>query len=153
MVWFIPFLMYASAAAAALGAIQQGMAGKRAGVANAIQARTNASVARTNAASAAIQQRRENYLRIGAMRANAGASGIIGGSMSDLLLDAETQGDLQVQNILTRGEQESAGFESTAMLDRAAGRSAQTGGFLSAAGSLMGGVAAGADAQRVLRRD
>lgn len=153
MVWFVPFLMYASAAAAALGAIQQGVAARKAGKANAIQARTNASIARANAASAAVQQRRENYLRIGAMRANAGASGIIGGSMSDLLLDAETQGDLQVQNLLTRGEQEAAGFESTGRMDLVAGRSAQIGGVLSAAGSLMGGIAAGMDAKRVLSRD
>lgn len=124
-----------------VGTLQQGVAAKRAAKFNASVAKRNAEVARRNAVSAAEQQRRENYLRIGAIRANVGASGGTRGSALDMLGDVATQGEMAVRNIFTRGAEESAGLESTASMERSRARSAMPGAALAAGGALAGGAA------------
>lgn len=137
----VPYLVVASAAVSAYGAIRQGQAAKAASKFNAAVADQNAVLARQEARDLAIQQSRENYLRLGAIRAAQGKSGGAAdeGSVLDVIGDAASQGELQRQYILRSGELKAAGFTNTGMLDRMSGKNAQTAGYLQAGSALLSG--------------
>lgn len=139
----IPFIIAASAAVSAYGAIRQGQAAKAAGVYNATVNEQNAQISRQEAKDLSRQQDRENYLRLGAVRANQGkAGGAAGeGSVLDVLADVAGQGELEKQNILYRGELKARGYTNTAALDAFGGKNAQTASYLKAGGELLGGGA------------
>jgi hypothetical protein len=151
MIAAAPYLAGASAAITGISAIQQGVAARRAGKHNALVAEQNAVLARQEANSLAEQQDRENFLRLGAIRASQGKSGGSGGegSVLDIIGDVAAQGELQRQYILRAGEIKAAGYSSTATLDRASGRAAQTAGYMRAGSALLEG---GVD-YAVLKRD
>lgn len=139
----VPYLVVASAAVSAYGAIRQGQAAKAASKFNAAVADQNAVLARQEARELAVQQSRENYLRLGAIRAAQGKSGGAAGegSVLDVIGDAASQGELQRQYILRSGEMKAAGFTNTGMLDRMSGKNAQTAGYLQAGSALLSGGA------------
>lgn len=139
----VPYLLAASAAVSAIGAIQQGQAAKSAANYNATLEQMNARAARQDAADQAAQVDRENYLRLGAIRANQGKSGGAAGegSVLDILSDAASQGELERQYVLKAGERKAFGHEASANLDRAQGRNAQTGSYLKAGSELLSGGA------------
>jgi len=141
MIPFIPVILQATGAAvAAIGLIKEGQASKAASQANAAAARRNAAIAEVNAHKEASAKRRENALRMGAMRARAGASGVKQTSALDLLQDVGTQGEMDVKDTLLAGQFAASGYRMEADAERRAGRAASTSGYLSAAGALAGGL-------------
>jgi hypothetical protein len=150
----IPYIMAASAAVSAIGAIQQGKAQKAAADYNATINIQNAQIARADAAAMAQQQDRENYLRLGAIRAAQGKSGGVAneGSVLDVLGDTAAQGELEKQNILYQGEQRARGFTNTAALDTFSGKQAQRSSYMKAGSELLSGGANAAYAYNRLKR-
>ena len=138
----IPFLMMASAAVAAYGAIQQGQAAKAAGKFNEAVNAQNAEIARTNARVQAGQVQRENALRLGAIRAAAGASGgTQEGSVLDVIADVGRQGELDRQYVIYQGEAQARGYTNTASLDRMGAKAASNASYYKAGSELLGGAA------------
>jgi hypothetical protein len=135
--------MMASAVVGAVGAIQQGKAAKAAADFNATINMQNAEIARADAAMQAQQIGRENYLRLGAVRAAQGKSGGAAGegSVLDVLGDVAAQGELEKQYALYQGEQRARGFQNTATLDTFSGQQAQKAGYLKAGTELLSGGA------------
>lgn len=138
----VPFLPLISAGVAGFGAIMQGLSMRAAGKYNAAMMRQNAKLAMEEATMLATQQERENYMRLGSIRAAQGKSGGSGseGSVLDVIGDAAAQGELQKQYIIRQGEMKAAGFQSTATLDEAMGRNAATAGVLTAGSELLSGT-------------
>jgi len=139
----IPFIMAASAVVGAIGAIQQGNAAKAAADYNSTINAQNADIARRDAAAQAGQIDRENFLRLGSIRAAQGKAGGAAGSGSvlDVLGDVAAQGELEKQNAIYQGEQRARGYANTAQLDTFGGRNAQTSGYLKAGTELLSGGA------------
>jgi hypothetical protein len=150
----IPYIMAGSAAISAIGAIRQGQAAKAAADYNATINQQNALIARQDASQQAAQADRENRLRLGTIRANAGASGGTGaGSVFDVLGDAAAQGELEKQNILYQGELKARGYTNTSNLDTMSGGVAQQAGYMKAGSDLLSGTADAYTAQQKLKRN
>lgn len=139
----ISWVVIAASAVSAIGAIQQGQAAKASANYNAAIADQNAQLSRQQAQANATQQARENYLRMGAIRAAQGHSGGEGGSGSvlDVIGDVAMQGELQKQNILYQGELQARGYGNTAALDRSQGKNAVTSSYFAAGSALLQGGA------------
>ena len=140
----IPWIQGAAAVVGALSAIQQGRAAQAAANYNATINEQNAQISRADAAIEATQVQRENALRLGAIRANQGASGGAAGegSVLDVLGDVAAQGELERQFVLYQGEQRARGFTNTAQLDRYSGRQARSASYMRAGTELLSGGAA-----------
>lgn len=123
----------------AAGAVSQGASASAAGKYNAEMGWQNAQIARQTAKDQAIQQQRENYLRLGDMQASIGASGGTGGSFLDVLGDSAAQGELERQNIIYRGSVRSNMLAHGASLSEAEAAAGEKGGYLKAAGELLRG--------------
>lgn len=106
---------------------------------NARMSRYMAGVAYKAALDNTRQVARENYLRLGEMRASVGASGGTGGSFLDVLADTAAQGELQKQKTLEYGLSKAAIIFAGGSASEAAAAGAERGGYLKAAGSLIGG--------------
>lgn len=131
----------AAAAVSAYGAYQQGQAAKTQAKFNAKIADENAQSARAQSAMQQQQQDRENYKRLGAIRANQGASGgTMEGSALDVLGETAAQGELEKQNIGYRGEMQARGFTNTASLDLFGGKQAEKAGNIQAGSELLKGA-------------
>lgn len=139
----IPYIVAASAVVSAVSSIQQGKAAKAAADYNATISLQNAEISRSNARAEAGQISRENYLRLGAIRAAAGRNGGVSGegSVLDVLGDVAAQGELEKQQALYQGELGARGYTNTATLDRIQGKSAQRAGYLKAGTDLLSGGA------------
>lgn len=95
------------------------------------------------------QNNRENRVRLGAVRAAAGASGgrVNTGSVVDIVSDLTTQNELERSQIQfdqetkERAERHAGeGFQSDALLASMGGKAATTAGTFGAAASLLGGA-------------
>lgn len=107
------------------GAQQQQAATVAAANYNAKTAMEDAVIAREQAQAEAKQITRSNLLRLGSLRAAAGASGVTAsGSVIDVVGDLVTQGELAYQNALYIGELKARGFESDAHLESLRAQSA-----------------------------
>lgn len=139
----LPFFQIAGAVVSAVGALRQGQASASAAEYNAQINQQNAQIARDNAAMQARQQDRENYLRLGAIRAAQGKSGGAAGegSVLDVLADTAAQGELQKQDIIYQGELRARGFQNTANLDEYSASTARSGSYLRAGSELLSGAA------------
>lgn len=137
----IPFIQVAAAVVGAIGAIRQGQAARSAADYNAAIAEQNAQAIRQQSEIQTKQIERENFLRLGSIRAAQGkAGGDTGqGSVLDVIGDAAAQGELDKQNSIYRAELQARGYQNTAALDTFSGRSAQTAGFMKAGSELLGG--------------
>lgn len=137
----VPYVMAAAAAVSAYSAVRQGQAAKAAATFNETVDKQNADIARANAQAQAKQQDRENFLRLGAIRAaqgkNGGAAGE--GSVLDIIGDVAAQGELEKQNILYQGELQARGYGNTATLDRFQGKNALTSSYYKASSDLLEG--------------
>ena len=139
----IPALIIASTAVSVVGLVMQGRAANAAGKFNAAVAEQNATVARQEAAMLSQQQDRENYKRLGAIRAAQGKSGGASdeGSVLDVIGDAVSQGELQKQYIARAGEMKARGYDQTATLDRVKAYNDRSAGYMAAGSTLLGGAA------------
>jgi hypothetical protein len=100
----------------------------------------------------AAQTERENFLRLGAIRAAQGASGGTGeGSVLDVIADVARQGELERQYKLYQGEAAARGYINTATLDTMQGRAARQAGQLRAGTELLSGAASGLQAHNRIR--
>jgi len=137
----IPFIMAAGAVMSAVGALQQGQAAKQAADYNSTIATQNAQIARQNAADKAMQADRETYLRLGAIRANQGASGGNSGegSVLDVIGDVAAQSELEKQQIVYQGEMQARGFTNDSTLDTFTGETQQRVSYWKAGGELLSG--------------
>jgi hypothetical protein len=86
----------------------------------------------------ATQQARENYLRLGDMRASIGKSGGTGGSFLDVLADTAAQGELAKQNIIYAGAVKANNLVRGALLDQTQATTAKLGGYFKAGADLIG---------------
>lgn len=137
----ITIVTVASTVFGVVSAISQGNAAKKAADYNAQINTQNAAIARQNASDKAKQVDRDNYLRLGAIRANTGKNGGEGdtGSVLDVLGDVAAQGELDKQYTIYQGELQARGYTNTATLDSYQGENAQTSGYLKAGSELLGG--------------
>lgn len=150
-------LMIASTVIGGVGAIQQGNAAAAAGRYNAQVAEMNATLAERRAKDAlergAVeeQQKRAQVAQLqGRQKAAMAANGVdlTFGSPLDTLVDTAVLGDLDALTIRQNSAREAYDFRVQGMnaradagLSRANARSAQTGGYLAAAGTVLGGGA------------
>lgn len=149
----VPYMILAGATISAVGAIQQGKAARAAAEFNARISRENAQIAREQTIQAVRQTDRENYLRLGAIRAAQGASGgKAEGSVLDILADTAAQGEIQRQDVIYRGALAERGYLNTAALDQASGRNASRQGYLQAGSELLQGAGNAYVAQGKLKR-
>jgi len=138
----------AGAIASSAASANQAQAQSQAAEFNAAVAGQNATLARQQAAVDAANIELQGDRKRGAVRAAAAASGLTGGSVSDILADVATTNELEVLLTKYKGDVAATGFTNTATLDRARADSfitrageARTAGYLSAGGMLVkGGV-------------
>ncbi len=112
------------------------------------QAKGEADLANANAETAAQQanaaeetQRRRNRSILARQRAAIAESGIgFGGSAERLQQDSAVQAELDALSVRYEGRLRGLGFQNEARFARSRGRAAVTSGWLSAAGSLLGGM-------------
>lgn len=140
---------------AGAGAVQQGMAAQSAGQYNQNIAEMNATLSERRAKDAlergalAEQRKRQEVARItGAQTAAMAANGVdlSFGSPLDTLIDTATMGELDALTIRTNANREAYDFRVDAVnkrasgnLERMKGDAAATGGYLNAAGTILGG--------------
>jgi hypothetical protein len=127
-------------AVSVMSTLNQGRQAQQAADYNAQVNAQNAQIAQTNAAAQAKQIDRENYLRLGAIRANQGRSGgEMTGSALDVLGDVAGQGEYEKQLAVYEGDMKARGFRNTAALDTASGENARTSSYFKAGAELMSG--------------
>ena len=149
----VPVLLWVSAGLAAVSAIKQGQAANAASAFNAMVQKQNSEQARSEARMQSAQTERENFLRLGAIRAAQGASGGTGeGSVLDVIADTARQGELERQYKLYQGEAAARGYANTAALDTMQGQASQQAAQLRAGTELLGGAASEMSAQQKLKR-
>lgn len=134
-------LALASTAIGAVGKIAEGNAAAAAANYNAKLAIQQGNTAAANAYTEAQMKRRETARRIGQTAAAIGSSGFtVQGTPLEVLSETAALGELDAQTIITNGLNKSRGFENDARLERLRGRTAQTQGYLDAAGTLLSGA-------------
>lgn len=150
----IPFMMIAGAVMSAMSSMSQASAAKDAADRNAVIQTQNAGIATQNAADQNVQNQRDNYMRLGAIRANAGKNGGTGdsGNVLDILGDVGAQGELEKQYTTYQGQLQARGYTNTSSLDTAQGQNAQTSGYLKAGTELFKGASSYANADSQLVR-
>lgn len=138
----VPYVMMAAAAVSAYSAVRQGQAAKAASDFNTAIDKQNATLARQDAAMQAQQQDRENFLRLGSIRAAQGkAGGAAGeGSVLDVIGDVAAQGELQRQYDVYQGGMKARGYNNTASLDQSQGKNALTSSYYKAGSELLSGA-------------
>lgn len=142
---FTSFLPWAAAAGTAMsvyGSYKQGKAAQAAAKFNAQIAEQNAQIAREQARQQVQQHDREQYLRLGKIRAAQGKAGGVAdeGSVLDLLGDTAAQGEIARQDIVYRGELSARGYTNTAAVERFEGKAARSQSYLRAGSELLTGA-------------
>lgn len=137
----VPFLQIAGTIFSAVSAISQGMNANAAGQRNAQINQQNAVIAHQNADAQNVQNQHDNYMRLGAIRANQGKSGGTGdsGSVLDVLGDVAAQGELDKQYTTYQADLQARGYINTANLDSASGSNALKTGVFKAGSELLSG--------------
>lgn len=154
MAFAIPYVIAAAAVTSAVGAIQQGKAAKAAAEFNARVAEQNSQIVHEQTIQEVRQFDREQYMRIGAIRAAQGKAGGAAneGSVLDILADTAAQGEIQRQDIIYQGALAERGFQNTAVLDRFEGENAVRQSRLAAGKELLQGGANAYSANGRLKR-
>lgn len=143
----------AAAGIAAYGAYEQGQQAKKAADFNAQIASNAAKADMEQAQAQAEQDKRQAVLRLGMIRANAGASGVTSsGSVLDVLGDVATQSKLQQQTDIYQGGLRASANRNTAISQSVSGAAAARAGVVSAGANLIGGAADAASRYQVLSR-
>lgn len=139
---FLPVVLaVAGTAMTAIGQIRQGQAAKAAADYNAQVANNNAIVAEQQSQSQAMVQGRRAMMQNGGLLANMAANGIeVGeGSPIDILSQSAANAEMDRQNIIYNGRVKAQSLRNQAQLDTFQGETAQSNGFMSAAGTLLSG--------------
>ena len=131
-----------STAVSVVGSLMQASAKSDAAEYNAEMARRNALMATQQAEADADAQRRKAVRQIGAMRANYGASGVVGneGSPLDILAQSASDAEMDRLNILYRGKVRASGYEASAALDDQKAENEMTAGILGAGRAVVLGL-------------
>ncbi len=123
-------------------AVASGVQQQRVMEADSETAAKNAEIAAQQASAAEDAQRRRGRSILARQRAAIAESGIgFGGSSERLQQDSAVQAELDALNVRYEGRLRGLGLQSEARMARSRGRGAMAGGFLSAAGELLGGYA------------
>lgn len=102
----------------------------------------NAKAANQQAAAAEDAQRRRGRSILARQRAAIAESGIgFGGSSETLQQDSAVQAELDALNVRYEGRMRGLGLQTEGRFARSRAKSAMAGGYLSAAGELLGGYA------------
>jgi hypothetical protein len=138
----LPFLMMAGQAVQAVGSIKAANAAQDAAEFNAQQAEKNAALTREQAADNERTYRINSQKDIGKMQAGFAANGLsLEGSASDVLAEAYATSEFDVQKIKHGASLQELSYKQQAEAERKKGGAAMTGGYLSAAGTLLSGGA------------
>lgn len=131
-----------SALTGAIGSIREGQAAAAQAAFQARVAEQQAAFARQRSARQEAVFRRDVKRFKGTQRALLAKSGVRVGEGSPLLLQEETaaRAELEALTIRAGGDITSARLRQQAILERMAGRSARTAGFIGAGASLLSGV-------------
>lgn len=120
-----------------VGSVVGGMNAAKSDSYNAQVAAQNAMIARNTAEYQAQQQQRQARIKIGAIEANYGASGItMEGSPLDVLESSARNAELDRQAIIYQGQIRAAGYEDQATLDTMRESSDLSTGIFRGIGSL-----------------
>lgn len=134
--------MAAATALSAGTAVASGYQQSNQAEAEADLASANAKVAGQQAAAAEDAQRRRNRSILARQRAAIGEAGIgYGGSSEKLQQDSAVLAELEALSIRYNGRMSALGFRTDARNARQRASNAVAGGYLSAAGALLGGAA------------
>lgn len=133
----------AGTAVATYSAVKQGQAASQSASFQANQASQNAQIATQQGVE---DQRAFNIFsrqQIGAISEGYGASGVSGtqGSAQDMIESGARESELDSLKIKYGASLKAAGYTNTATLSSTEANAASTGGYLSAAGTLLGGGA------------
>lgn len=133
---------YIGMAMTAISAISQASSEKNSANYNAKIADQNATAARLAADANAKRQKVNAEKSIGSMEAAFSASGVSSneGSAIDVMAESARNAELDYQTIKHGGELQALGYENTARLERSRASNAMSKGYMSAAGSLIGGA-------------
>lgn len=128
-------------AASAVGSIAGGISANNVANYNAKVAENNATAERQRAAYEADMTRDRVRQTIGAQRAAAAGSGLVGsqGTPVTVLGDTAKQGELDVLARLYSGNASATAYQNDAARMRAEGRAQRTAGFMNAGTSLLSG--------------
>ncbi|QEN88231.1 hypothetical protein FZC33_18820 [Labrys sp. KNU-23] len=125
----------------AIGAIQQGNAAKAQSDAQAEAYRRQAQIETMTGEYQAGRKQDQVDSTIGTQTALTGGSGVnLDGSPTDVIGSTASEGALDVAAIRWNAKNQTNNLNYQARLANIAGRNAQTGGYLTAAGSLFGGL-------------
>lgn len=100
----------------------------------------NATVTQQQGQIAEDQQRRQSEQVIGQEKANAGASGAAGGSAADVIMQSAFNSEMDALNTKYNYDTKATALEMDAKLAGQRAQSQRTGGYLTAAGILVGGA-------------
>lgn len=140
--WIIAGLSAAGTVVGVYSSIEQGEAADDAAKSQNDAAKAQAQSAQDAAALEAGQVRRENLLRLGRNRAQTAKSGVlIQDSFSDVQMDTDIQGELERMSVLYSGASEAGYLKSKGRMALAEGKAAKRAGYISGAGTLIGGTA------------
>lgn len=139
----LPFLVIASAAVSAVGAVRQAQAAEAASNYNAQLARQNAQIAEAQGNAASEAQQRDSQRRLGAALAAYGASGVQTdtGSPTDVLADSARSAALDNATIKYNAKLRALGLQAQANLDEANATNSRTAGYINATSMLLSGAA------------
>ena len=135
-------LAAASTTIAAVGAVRQGQAAANAAEFNADVAAKNAQAAEAQAQAASEAQKRDSQRRMGAAVAAYGASGVSlsEGSPVDVLAESARMAELDNLTLKYNYRLKALGYSTEASLARANASNSRTAGYLSGAGTALGGA-------------
>lgn len=138
----LPLIALAGSAVSAVGSIQQGDASSQAAQYNQAQQVKNASQTIAQGVEDARMQRISAAKQIGSMDANYAASGVTSdsGSVQDVLRQSASESERDTQKILYGSQLKAQGYSSQAALYGSQSSFDQTGGILSASGTLLKGA-------------
>ena len=123
-----------------IGALSQASNASDAANYNAQVATQNAQIVTQQGQADAIQQSRENYLKLSSIQAQQSQNGAGGsGSSLDVLGASAAQAELDVQNIRYNASLRALGYTNNANLDKSQASNAITTGLFSAAANGLSG--------------
>lgn len=138
----LPFIALAGSAIGAVGAIRSGNAANNAAQANASMLRDQAQSTRMQALQREEMQRRHARQVVGQqVAASAESGGGLFGSNLDLLRESAFNAEMDALGIRYEGQTQATNMLNQATMESYAGKQRRTGGYLSAAGSLLNGTA------------
>lgn len=122
-----------------IGSIVQGNAAAKSANYNKRIDLYNATVTEQEGQIAETQLRQETARRLGSIRANVGASGLSGGSASDLLEESAYNAEMDALNTRYSYKTKAQGYRMQGDLSEMQGKNAKTAGYLNAGSVLLAG--------------